>query len=189
MAEGMNLPFYTIGHSTRTLEEFVELLRVAEVKWIVDVRTVPRSRTNPQYNRETLPDSLAEFGISYEHLPQLGGLRAKSKTVAPDVNGFWENQSFHNFADYALTDAFHDGFEKLIALGRQHRCAIMCSEAVWWRCHRRIISDYLLMHGETVFHLMGRNKVEAAHLTESACTQSPDTVTYPEQDSPITHPT
>lgn len=176
----MNLPFYTIGHSTRTLEEFIGLLHAAaEVEQIVDVRTVPRSRTNPQYNQETFPDSLAAFRISYEHIPQLGGLRAKSKTVPPDVNGFWENQSFHNYADYALTDTFHHGLAKLIALGRKRRCAIMCSEAVWWRCHRRIISDYLLMHGETVFHLMGHNKIEIAHLTESASVQPPERVTYP----------
>lgn len=183
MAEEMNLPFYTIGHSTRTLEEFIELLRVAGVELIADVRTVPRSRTNPQYNRETLPDSLALSRIGYEHLPQLGGLRGKSKTVAPDVNGFWENRSFHNFADYALTEAFHDGLEKLIALGRQRTCAIMCSEAVWWRCHRRIISDYLLIHGETVFHLMGHGRTEAAHLTESAYPQSSGTVAYPSHNS------
>ncbi|MCC6916295.1 DUF488 domain-containing protein [Nitrosomonas sp.] len=179
----MNLPFYTIGHSTRTLEEFVALLRAAEVELIVDVRTVPRSRTNPQYNRETLPGSLAPFRIDYEPLPQLGGLRGKSKTIAPDVNDFWENQSFHNFADYALSDIFHEGFEKLITLGRKRRCAIMCSEAVWWRCHRRIISDYLLIHGETVFHLMGHNKIEIAHVTESACPQPSGAVTYSSHNS------
>ncbi len=175
----MNLPFYTIGHSTRTLEEFIGLLHAAEVEQIVDVRTVPRSRTNPQYSQETFPDSLAAFRISYEHIPKLGGLRARSKTVTPNVNGFWENQSFHNYADYALTDTFHHGLAKLIALGRKRRCAIMCSEAVWWRCHRRIISDYLLMHGETVFHLRGHNKIEIAHLTEGASVQPPERVTYP----------
>lgn len=180
----MNLPFYTVGHSTRTLEEFVELLRTAKVEWVVDVRTVPRSRTNPQYNQETFPASLTRSGIGYEHIPQLGGLRAKSKTVSPDVNGFWENQSFHNFADYALSDTFHDGLGKLIALGRKHRCAIMCSESVWWRCHRRIISDYLLIHGETVLHLMGHNRIETAHLTESASIQPPGLITYPTMARP-----
>lgn len=180
----MNLPFYTIGHSIRTLEEFIALLHAAEVEQVMDVRTIPRSRTNPQYNLETFPDSLAAFRIYYEHIPQLGGLRAKSKTIPSDVNGFWENQSFHNFADYALSDTFHDGLDRLIALGRKHKCAIMCSEAVWWRCHRRIISDYLLMRGEAVFHLMGHNRIETAHLTENASLQPPDTVTYPAAEFP-----
>lgn len=109
------LPFYTIGHSTRTIEAFVELLRAAEVSMVVDVRTIPKSRTNPQYNKETLPEHLAPFQIGYAHIAELGGLRNKSKEIEPDTNGFWQNQSFHNYADYALSDSFHAGLEQLIA--------------------------------------------------------------------------
>src|SRR5438309_4735065 len=105
----MGQPFFTIGHSTRPLQEFAGLLREANVRRVVDVRTVPRSRTNPQYNSDVLPAALSEFQIAYEHMPALGGLRGKSRTVPPDVNAFWENQSFHNYADYALTPAFHSG--------------------------------------------------------------------------------
>lgn len=179
----MNLPFYTIGHSTRTLEEFVALLRTAEVTLVADIRTVPRSRTNPQYNRDTLPDSLAAFGIDYEYIEQLGGLRGKSKTVSPATNGFWENQSFHNYADYTLSADFQAGLNRLVELGRMHHCAMMCAEAVWWRCHRRIVTDYFLARGETVFHLMGHDRIEAAHLTEGAHIQPDHTVIYPPRDN------
>lgn len=179
----MNLPFYTIGHSTRTLEEFIGLLHTVQVTLVADIRTVPRSRTNPQYNRDTFPDSLAASGIKYEYITQLGGLRDKSRTVLPATNGFWENQSFHNYADYALSAAFQEGLNRLIELGRTQRCVMMCAEAVWWRCHRRIVSDYLLAHGETVFHLMGHDRIETAHLTEGAQIQSDHTVIYPPQTS------
>lgn len=177
----MNLPFHTIGHSTRTLEEFVELLRVAGVVLVVDIRTVPRSRTNPQYNGDTLPESLAVFQIAYEPIAELGGVRGKAKTVSPDVNGFWDNQSFHNYADYALSDSFRCGLERLIDLGRSRRCAMMCSEAVWWRCHRRIVADHLIARGESVFHLMGHDRIEAAHLTEGAQILPSRMVVYPRQ--------
>lgn len=177
----MNLPFYTVGHSTRTLEEFAALLAVADVKLVVDVRTVPRSRTNPQYNADTAAEGLAPFGIAYTRIAELGGLRSKSRTVAPEVNGFWENQSFHNYADYTATEAFHIGLEKLIALGRKTRCVVMCSEAVWWRCHRRIIADHLIARGETVFHLMAEDRVEPAKLTVGAVIQPGGTVQYPAQ--------
>ncbi len=175
----MTLPFYTIGHSTRTLGEFAALLNLAAVDLVVDIRTVRRSRTNPQYNRDTLPASLAAFGIDCEAIPELGGLRSKVKDVSPDTNGFWENQSFHNYADYALSDIFHAGLERLIALGRERRTAMMCAEAVWWRCHRRIVTDHLLARGETVFHLMGHDRIEPAHLTAGARVQASGPVSYP----------
>jgi uncharacterized protein (DUF488 family) len=138
----MTHPFFTIGHSTRPIAEFVELLRESEIQLVVDVRTVPRSRTNPQFNRDVLPITLAEFGIDYEHIAQLGGLRAKSATVPPSVNAFWQNYSFHNYADYAMSDEFESGLMRLRELGHAKQTAIMCAEAVWWRCHRRIIADY-----------------------------------------------
>lgn len=164
----MALPFFTVGHSTRTIPEFVELLQAAGVTHVADIRHVPRSRTNPQYNQDNLPLSLAPFNISYQLIEELGGLRNKSKQTDPTVNGFWKNQSFHNYADYALTEAFQGGLDQLIGLGRKHRCAMMCSEAVWWRCHRRIVTDHLLARGEVVFHLMGRDKITPATLTKGA---------------------
>ena len=174
----MSLPFYTIGHSTRTIEEFVELLRESSVRIVVDVRTVPRSRTNPQYNRDALPDTLVQFQIGYEHIAALGGLRGHKRDVAPEVNGFWQNASFHNYADYALSETFREGLARLHEIGRAAPCAIMCAEAVWWRCHRRIITDYLLAAGETVFHILGRGHVEPARMTEGA-KQERDRITYP----------
>jgi uncharacterized protein (DUF488 family) len=175
----MTLPFFTIGHSTRTIEEFVDLLRAAQVTFVADIRSVPRSRTNPCYNKDVLPTTLATFQVGYEHIAELGGRRGKSKTVLPDVNGFWEVQSFHNYADYALTASFHIGLNKLIELGYDRRCAMMCSEAVWWRCHRRLVADCLLAKGESVFHLMGKDKVEPAKLTVGAHISKDGTVTYP----------
>ncbi len=162
------LPVYTIGHSTRTIPEFVELLRIGGVDMVVDVRSIPRSRTNPQYNLDTLPDALAQRQIAHTQIAELGGRRNKSKTVAPDVNGFWTNQSFHNYADYALSDEFHVGFARLQQISQQRRCAIMCSEAVWWRCHRRIVADYLLDAGRSVFHLMGPARATPAIPTKAA---------------------
>ena len=172
-------PFHTIGHSTHPLDDFIGLLRAAEIACLVDVRTVPRSRTNPQFNRDTLPDALAAHRIGYAHLAALGGLRGKARDVAPAVNGFWENASFHNYADYAMGDDFHTGLARLRDIGHAQRCAIMCAEQLWWRCHRRIIADYLLAAGETVLHIMGPGKIEPAHLTEGARPDAAGHLTYP----------
>jgi uncharacterized protein (DUF488 family) len=159
---------FTVGHSTRSIAEFVDLLRRGPVDFVVDVRTVPRSRRNPQYNEDVLGPELAEFQIGYSRIAALGGLRAKSLDVPAQVNGFWDNQSFHNYADYALTLPFGAALDELLQLSAQRCCAIMCAEAVWWRCHRRIIADYLLARGRFVFHLMGDDRVEPAHLTLAA---------------------
>jgi len=169
----MAQPFFTVGHSTRPVNEFVDLLKTAQVACVVDVRTVPRSRTNPQYNHDVLPETLARFEIGYEHIAALGGLRARSHDIPPDVNAFWQNQSFHNYADYTLTQPFRSGLARLRELGHERRCAIMCAEAVWWRCHRRIIADYLIAAGETVFHLVGKDRIEPARMTDAA-TPGPD---------------
>ena len=177
----MKFPFFTIGHSSLPIGKFIELLTASEIGIVVDVRTVPRSRTNPQYNREAFPESLSGFQIAYEHVAELGGLRARAKGVAPDVNAFWQNQSFHNYADYAMSDDFRSGLARLRALGRARRCAVMCAEAVWWRCHRRIIADYLIVGGEQVFHILGPGKVAIASLTRGARPGPRDTVTYPPQ--------
>jgi uncharacterized protein (DUF488 family) len=174
-------PFHTIGHSTRPLDAFVAMLREAAVTLVVDVRSVPRSRTNPQYNRETLPDALAAFGIAYEHMAALGGLRGRNREVPPELNGFWENDSFHNYADYAMGEEFRRGFDRLRELGAAQRCAIMCAEAVWWRCHRRIIADYLLAEGETVQHIMGSGHIDPARITEAAQRDPSGCLVYPPQ--------
>jgi uncharacterized protein (DUF488 family) len=121
-------PFYTIGHGTRPLGEFMDLLQSVEVTLLCDVRAVPRSRTNPQYNREALPDSLRP--IAYEHMAELGGLRSRVRDVAPTVNEFWRNDSFHNYADYAMGERFRAGLAHLRRLGETQRCAVMCAETL-----------------------------------------------------------
>jgi uncharacterized protein (DUF488 family) len=171
--------FFTIGHSTRPIGEFVGLLNDAEVKLVVDVRTIPRSRTNPQYNSDTLSGTLSEFQLGYEHIAELGGLRSRSPEVPRDVNAFWQNRSFHNYADYAMSTEFRAGLQRLRQLGASTPCAIMCAEAVWWRCHRRIITDYLIAAGETVFHILGPNHVEQAHMTGAAEQHTTGILTYP----------
>jgi uncharacterized protein (DUF488 family) len=171
--------FFTIGHSSRDIGEFVALLRASQVRLVIDVRAIPRSRTHPQFNRESLPETLSGFEIGYEYIAELGGRRPQAKGVPPDINGFWENQSFHNYADYAMGSGFHSGFAKLLELGRSRRCAVMCAEAVWWRCHRRIITDYLLAAGEPVFHILGPDAVNPASPTPAAIPDSNGALTYP----------
>jgi uncharacterized protein (DUF488 family) len=138
------LTIFTIGHSTRTLENFVELLRIHGVRQVADIRTVPRSRRYPQFEKEALARSLPARGLVYLHLPDLGGLRR----ARPDsVNTAWQNASFRGYADYMATPAFARGLEALIALAREAPTAFMCAEAVWWRCHRRLVADALLVAG------------------------------------------
>jgi uncharacterized protein (DUF488 family) len=145
---------------------------------VVDVRTVPRSRSNPQYNEDVLPGELAPYQIGYSRIAELGGLRGRSRDVPPELNAYWQNQSFHNYADYALSSAFADGLQRLEVVADERTTAIMCSEAVWWRCHRRIIADYLLFRGRKVFHLMGTDRVEEATMTPAALEQD-GCLTYP----------
>ena len=129
---------------------------------IVDVRTVPRSRFNPQFNRDVLPASLAARGIAYEHLAALGGLRGTQRDAPPETNAFWENASFHNYADYAMGQEFRSGLRTLRELGKTARSCVMCAESLWWRCHRRIIADYLIAAGDDVFHILGRRPYRAS---------------------------
>ena len=168
MGQGARVAFYTIGHSTHTVEQFIALVRGAGVRAVVDVRTIPRSRTNPQFNADALPAARAAAGIGYEHIAALGGLRSRRREVAREVNAFWQNASFHNYADYAMGEAFQEGLAHLRELGSEAPCALMCAEALWWRCHRRIIADYLLAAGETVQHIMADGKVVPARLTPGA---------------------
>ena len=171
-------PIFTIGHSTRPVSELVELLRQASVDLLVDVRSVPRSRTNPQFNAEALPQALAAAGIGYHHLGALGGLRGRRKDGAPSQNTLWRNDAFRNYADYAATGQFRAGLDQLIELAEDHRCAIMCAEAVWWRCHRRIVADYLLVRGIPVTHIMGPGKVDPATITPGALPIADGTIRY-----------
>lgn len=186
MREGP-LPIFTVGHSTRTIPQFTELLQAGPVELVVDVRTVPRSRTNPQYNEDVLGAELAPYEIGYTRIAELGGLRARSRNVLPEVNGFWENQSFHNYADYALSDQFAAGLDDLVRAASSRRCAIMCSEAVWWRCHRRIIADYLLARGRPVLHLMGTRRIEPASLTSAAKLEA-GRIVYPASEASVDQP-
>ncbi|HEX8620343.1 MAG TPA: DUF488 domain-containing protein [Allosphingosinicella sp.] len=185
----MPLPVFTIGHSTRTIEQFVALLRAGGVEAVVDIRSVPRSRTNPQFNPDALAEALSPYQIGHTRIAELGGLRKKS-AVPPVVNGFWTNRSFHNYADYALSEEFRAGLAALKGLAAERRCAIMCAEAVWWRCHRRIVADYLLAAGREVFHLMGDDRVERAKMTPAAVTAG-DGLHYPEPGAGplVTEPT
>ena len=170
---------FTIGHSTRTIAAFGALLSEAEVQVVADVRSIPRSRTNPQFNIESLPGSLAEFGVGYQHMPDLGGRRHRPRSAPPSPNTFWRNESFRSYADYAGTDAFGAGLARLQELAHRSRCAIMCSEALWWRCHRRIISDYLLAQGIEVLHIAGPRKIDPATLTPNARRLANGTLVYP----------
>jgi uncharacterized protein (DUF488 family) len=174
--------FFTIGHSTRTIVEFVDLLGESGVGHVVDARSMPRSRTNPQFNQQSLPEALAPWQIGYEHIAALGGLRGKSSSSEPSPNTYWRVRSFRNYADYALTAPFATGLARLRERGAEQRCVVMCVEAVWWRCHRRIIADYLLAAGEQVMHILGKSHVDAASLTPGALVRSDGTVVYPTRD-------
>ena len=172
-------PIFTIGHSTRSIPEFVALLRQVDVDLLVDVRSIPRSRATPQFNLDELPASLAPEGIGYQHLRALGGRRHHARNAPPSKNTFWRVLAFRNYADYAETGAFREGLDELIALSSTHRCAIMCAEAVWWRCHRRIIADYLLADGIPVAHIMGPGTVAPATLTAGALIIDGGSLRYP----------
>ncbi len=173
-------PAYTIGHSTLLLGTFVAVLHDAGVRMLADIRTVPRSRTNPQYNLDSLPPALAAAGIRYAHLARLGGLRGRAdlpQGLSP--NTAWRNTSFRNYADYALTSAFRQGLAELETLAAAGPVAIMCAEAVWWRCHRRIVADYLLLAGVPVFDIVPPAPPTPHELTSFAVPQPDGTIHYP----------
>ncbi len=170
---------FTIGHSTRSVDELVRLLTELGVDLLVDVRSIPRSRTNPQFNSDMLPAPLAACGIGYRHLRALGGLRGPQKLDAPSPNTLWRRAGFRNYADYAMTSEFRAGLHALRELARDHTLAMMCAEALWWRCHRRIIADYLLSAGMHVAHIVGPGRLDAARLTPGARVQSDGALHYP----------
>jgi uncharacterized protein (DUF488 family) len=156
---------YTIGHSNRALEEFIAMLKAYEIQRLVDVRTIPRSRHNPQFNADALPESLTKVGIAWEHRKGLGGLR---HTTKGSPNQGWRNASFRGYADYMQTDEFDKEVESLAKLAKQKRIAIMCAEAVPWRCHRSLIADALLVRGFTVCHIMSETNAREHKLTSFA---------------------
>ena len=169
----------TIGHSTRTLEEFIALLKAHRVTLVVDVRTIPRSRHNPQFNKNSLPGALKKAGVGYVHMAGLGGLRH----AKPDsVNAGWRNASFRGYADYMQTPEFEKQIEELIQLAKEHRIALMCAEAVPWRCHRSLIGDALTVRGIRTEDIMGLNRRQLHTLTPFANVRS-TTVTYPAENS------
>src|SRR6266550_622743 len=157
---------WTIGHSTRAIDEFISLLEENEIKLLVDVRTWPGSKRYPQFNKEALEESLNTHGIHYEHFPELGG---KRKTKPDSRNTAWRNASFRGYADYMETEQFHKGVERLIHVAAAAGpIAIMCAEAVWWRCHRSLISDYLKVRGIEVMHILDANRIEPHPYTLAA---------------------
>ena len=169
---------YTIGHSTRSIEEFVTLLHTFEIKVLADIRTVPRSRHNPQFGREELPQELSDAGIRYVHLPALGGLR---HSPASELNAGWRNASFRSYADYMQTAEFAAGIDELLALATDARTAIMCAEAVPWRCHRSLVGDALLVRGIAVHDIMSATSAPEHQLTKFAAVNG-TTITYPATD-------
>ena len=157
---------WTIGHSTRAIDEFISLLDENEIKLLVDVRAWPGSKRYPQFNKDALAESLNAHGIRYEHFPELGGKR-KSKPDSRNIA--WRNASFRGYADYMETERFQKGIERLLdAAAEASPTAIMCAEAVWWRCHRSLIADYLKARGVKVLHVLGANKVEPHPYTSAA---------------------
>lgn len=175
----MAQPFFTVGHSNRTLQDFIDLIASAGVCFVADIRKMPMSRANPQFNRDPLAEALASHGIGYEHVARLGGLRGKYWQVPFEVNALWKNRSFHNYADYALSPNFHEGLDDVLTKGDALPCTVMCSEAVWWRCHRRIVADYLIARGRPVLHIMGEGRLDPARLTPGALVRPDARIVYP----------
>jgi len=156
---------FTVGHSTRNGEEFVEILKAHGVQVLVDVRSFPGSRRYPQFNRAALSESLEQVGIEYRHEPRLGGRRAPR---ADSHNTAWRNAQFRGYADHMETEVFRKGVEDLLELARDRRVAVMCAEAVWWRCHRSLLADYLKATGNTVVHIIDEKKIEEHPFTSPA---------------------
>jgi len=166
---------YTIGHSTRPIDDFVALLQAFDISTLVDIRSIPRSRHNPQYEQDALAASLKDAGIAYVHLKALGGLRPRTDS---GLNSAWRNASFRNYADYMQTPGFFQGLEELIHLAQAAPTAIMCAEAVPWRCHRSLVGDALLARGVRVVDILGPGKSADHQFTSFARVQGEE-VTYP----------
>ena len=172
----------TIGHSTRTLDEFIGLLQAHGVTCVADVRTVPRSRHNPQFNKTSMPRSLKKAGLSYVHLPGLGGLRHAKRD---SLNVGWRNASFRGYADYMQTPEFEQSLDELVQLANREQIALMCAEAVPWRCHRSLIADALLIRGIRTEDIMSPTRRQVHTLTPFAKVRG-TVITYPAESSPST---
>lgn len=171
---------YTIGHSNRTLAELIAALREWGVTTLVDIRHFTRSRANPQFNAASLRRRLAAHGLEYVVMPDLGGRRARAKDVAPERNAGWLNASFKNYADYAESAAFQEALTALLARASRQTCAIMCAEAVWWRCHRRIVADYAITRRVPVAHIFtSRKAVRATRTPFASYDRRTRTLRYP----------
>ncbi|MDG4574481.1 MAG: DUF488 domain-containing protein [Defluviicoccus sp.] len=170
---------YTIGHSTRSTAQLIELLQAEMIVLVVDVRRFPRSRRHPQFDIERLPATLAAGGIAYRHIEALGGRRRRSLTADASPNTSWREEGFRNYADYAMTAPFQKALNDLVAEAQNRKTAIMCAEALWWQCHRRIISDYLLVRGIDVIHILGPGELQPAQLTAGAELQPDGRLHYP----------
>lgn len=171
--------FYTIGHSNRDVGTVMEMLKDAGIGLLADVRAFPRSRANPAFNLDCFPSLLEHHRIQYRHFDALGGRRPKQAGIDEEVNALWRVRSFHNYADYALGESFRSALRELESASAGASVALMCSEAVWWRCHRRIIADHLLAHGHRVDHLMAPGRTQDAVFTAGAVTHADASVTYP----------
>ena len=176
----MSLSLWTLGHSTRPIDEFIGLLRAHQISLLVDVRTVPRSRYNPQYNTDMLAQSSHNAELRYRHLPELGGLR---KPKNDSVNDGWRNASFRGYADYMQTDKFQRALEELMAYSTDKKTAIMCAEAVPWRCHRSLIADALVSRGWDIRHIMSPETATPHVLTSFAHVEK-GTLIYPKPTDP-----
>ncbi|MEH0147046.1 DUF488 domain-containing protein [Corynebacterium sp. Q4381] len=176
---------FTVGHSNLEFNEFAQMLEAAGVEAVVDVRKLTGSRKYPWFNDDALTQNLPDRGIAYSKIGGLAGRRNVSKTVPFEVNANWQNRSFHNYADHALGKEFADALAELREIAAQTPTAIMCSEAVWWRCHRRIIADHLLAHGDDVDHIMGLKSdgasISKAKLSDGAVIGDDLLVRYPAQ--------
>lgn len=170
---------YTIGHSTRPLDDLVALLRAFDVTTLVDIRTIPRSRHNPQFDKDALRSALRSRRLRYVHLPELGGLRRPRKD---SPNAGWRNASFRGFADYMQTEDFERGLVELRALTAEDRVVLMCAEAVPWRCHRSLVADALTVRGAHVEHITGMER-SAAHRVTAFAEVDGTCITYPRDDS------
>ncbi len=171
------MTIYTVGHSNHPIEKFIGMLTAHDIELVADVRTIPRSRHNPQYNSDSLPASLEQHSVAYRHMPALGGLRHAKKD---SQNNGWQNDSFRGFADYMQKEEFEKGLAELIAAAEEKKIAILCAESVPWRCHRSLIADALSVRAVTVMHIMSRTSVKEHTLTSFAKV-SGTSITYPAQ--------
>jgi uncharacterized protein (DUF488 family) len=171
----------TIGHSNRSIQEFLDILQAHQVQLVIDVRKLPGSRSNPQFNQDTLPQVLEKYGIGYVHMPTLGGLRLR-RLDSP--NAGWKNASFQGYADYMLTPEFEEALQELLEQARDNRAALMCAEAVPWRCHRSLIADALVVRGIAVEHLFSVSRSQP-HVLRTWAHVEGTRITYPSQAKEI----